>query len=51
MREGKIVWSGPVIIVMIALSREKLMQHVLLCLHADLWSNTRLIDIHHSVVR
>ena len=33
IREGKIVWSRPEIVVMITLGREKLMQHMLLGVH------------------
>ena len=34
IREGKIVWSRPKILVKITLGREKLMQHMLLGVHA-----------------
>ena len=33
IREGKIVWSRPEIVVMITLGREKLMQHMFLGVH------------------
>jgi len=33
IREGKIVWSRPEIVVMITFGREKLMQHMLLGVH------------------
>jgi len=33
IRQGKIVWSRPEIVVMITLGREKLVQHMLLGVH------------------